>query len=352
MKIDEFFSVLRSGEWLRGTGSYSDIVISSRMRLARNIKGFPFSAKISQPQKKEIISKVDSSLNQAKFSKPLFLFLMDDLNDLDRQFLMERHLVSLEHTQDPQGKAIFISKDETISILVNEEDHLRIQVIKSGFDLPLVWDVVNNIDEKMSSALDYCFSPDIGYLTSCPTNVGTGLRASVMVHLPGLIMTKRINRILELIAKLSFTARGLFGEGTQALGNFFQISNQVTLGSSELEIIENLTSIIKQLRSQEEEARADLLLKHKLNLENKIWRSFGILQNARIIDSAETLQHLSLLRLGVDLGIIKGISYDMLNALFIITQPAHLQKLHGKVLSVQMRDALRASILREKLVIT
>ncbi len=345
--LDNFLD--NPGEWLKGTGPHSDIVISTRIRLARNLKDFPFTPKINFSQKSEIVNRVEAAIKYAKFAKRLFRFDMEELSALDREFLLERHLVSFEHTQFPQGRALFLSKDETISIMINEEDHLRMQVIKSGFDLPLVWGIISQIEEKFSESMEFSFLPDFGYLTSCPTNAGTGMRASVMVHLPGLIMTKRINRVLELIAKLSFTARGLFGEGTQALGNFFQISNQVVLGVSETEIHENLGAVIRQLRAQELEARDYMNARHRVTLEDKIWRSMGIIKNARLINSTETLQHLSLLRLGIDLGIIKGITQEQLNNLFIIIQPAHLQKAHGEKLSTQMRDSIRATILREKL---
>ena len=345
--LDKF--VNNPGEWLKGKGPYSDVAISSRIRLARNINGFFFPVKLGLKSRQSVVNKISKAIKESKFSKQLFRFDMDKIDPLDRHFLLERHLVSLEFINNPRGRALFLSKDETVSIMANEEDHLRLQVIKSGFDLPLVWDIVNNIDEHLSEHLDFAFSSDIGFLTSCPTNVGTGMRASVMVHLPGLIMTKRINKVLNLIAKLSFTARGLFGEGTQALGNFFQISNQVTLGVSEQEIIDSLKNIIIQLREQELEARSDLLEKQRPAIEDKIWRSYGILKNARLIDSSETLQHLSLLRLGVDLGIIKGITRAMLDYLFIIIQPAHLQKLQGRNLDVKERDFIRAELLREKL---
>ncbi len=345
--LDKFIN--NPGEWLKGKGPYSDVVISSRIRLARNLREFLFPVKLPVKSRADVVNKIDKVVKEAKFSKPLFKFNMESMDILDRHFLLERHLASLEFINNPKGRALFLSKDETISIMVNEEDHLRLQVIKSGFDLPLVWSIINNIDECLAEHLDFAFSADIGFLTSCPTNTGTGMRASVMVHLPGLIMTKRINKVLNLITKLSFTARGLFGEGTQALGNFFQISNQVTLGLSEQEIIDSLRNIISQLREQELGARKYLLDKQGPAIEDKIWRSYGILKSARLIDSGETLQHLSLLRLGVDLGIIKGITRAMLDYLFIIIQPAHLQKLQGRVLNVRERDFIRAALLREKL---
>jgi protein arginine kinase len=233
--------------------------------------------------------------------------------------------------------------------MLNEEDHLRIQVIKSGFDLEDTWQIGSKIEDEFSKNLNFAFSSSIGYLTACPTNAGTGMRASCMLHLPGLIMTKRINRILELVAKLSFTTRGFFGEGTQAIGNFFQVSNQITLGAGEDEIINNLSGIIRQLKSQEMDARDYMLSKYKLSLEDRICRALGALKCCRLVTSQETLGHLSLLRLGMDLGIIKGLDREILNNLLIIIQPAHLQKIYKKKLSHQERDAIRATLLREKL---
>ena len=282
---------------------------------------------------------------------------MKELDKLDSQLLLERHLVSQEHIAATKNKGLIVSKDERMSIMINEEDHLRIQVITSGFDLQKYWEVLNNIDDSLSKKIPFSFSQELGYLTTCPTNVGTALRASCMLHLPALILTKRINKILELLTRISFTTRGLFGEGTQALGDFFQISNQVSLGLPEAELISNLIGVVNQVRQQEIDARAMLLKKHKLGLENNVWRSLGILRSARLIDSREALNHLSTLSLGLDLGIIKNIDLspkgrsgqELIKNLLIMIQPAHLQKLESKSLKEQERDYVRAEILRHKL---
>ncbi len=338
-----------SGEWLKGKGPDANIVLSSRIRIARNIKKFIFPCRISSQDRTKVLSSVNYARNKSNFLRNFVVIKMSDISLLDRQFLLERHLISQEHISAPEGKAVLLRKDEISSIMINEEDHLRIQVIKSGFDLQSSWEIANRIDNEFSKNIEFAFSPSLGYLTSCPTNTGTGMRASCMIHLPGLVMTKRINRVLELINKLSFATRGFFGEGTQALGNFFQVSNQVTLGLSETEIIQNLASIIQQLKNQELDARGYMLAKYKLSLEDKIWRALGILKSSRLISSQETLGYLSLLRLGSDLGIISNLEKEVINNLFIVIQPAHLQKIVKKELSYQNRDYTRAKILRERL---
>ena len=242
-----------------------------------------------------------------------------------------------------------ISSDETISIMVNEEDHLRLQVLKPGFSLSECWQIAEKMDSDLEKKLNFAFSGKLGYLTACPTNTGTGMRASVMLHLPALVLTKQINRVIQAIVKLGLTVRGLFGEGTEATGNFFQISNQVSLGRSETEIIDNIKRIINQVIEYEQNARQALLSKNRNKLEDQVWRSFGVLQNARIITSSESIELLSNLRLGFDLDIIKGLSREVINELFILTQPAHLQKFEDKNLNPNKRDIKRAQLIREKL---
>lgn len=335
--------------WLNGRGPFSEIIFSSRIRLARNFSDYPFPSRASKYQKKEILSKVETIYSKISGLKSGVFLRMEDVNTLDKQFLIERHLISQEHSCGFDEKGLIILPDEKLSIMVNEEDHLRMQAITSGLDLKKCWESINAIDNELASSLGFAFMPNLGYLTSCPTNVGTALRASCMLHLPALTFTKRINKILELLTKISFTTRGFFGEGTQALGDFFQISNQVSLGVSEPEIIDNLEGVVSQVKEQEIDARKDLLKKHKVNLEDNVWRSFGIVKNCRLISSKEALSHLSILSLGLDLGIIKKIDRKLLNSLFIIIQPAHLQKIEGRALKEKERDFIRAQILREKL---
>jgi protein arginine kinase len=347
MKLDDLLQ--HSSEWLKGTGPYSDIVISSRVRLARNLNNIPFPHRMNKKQAREVLDTVRLAVEKVDFLKNSLFLELQQLDNLDKQFLIERHLISYEHARPDNQRGLVLEENEVISIMVNEEDHLRMQVMQSGFNLQEALNIINQIDDSLSQHLDFAFSPDWGYLTSCPTNTGTGLRGSVMLHLPALVMTRQINRVLSAIAKLSFTTRGLYGEGTEASGNFFQVSNQVSLGHNEEEIISNLNALIKQVVEQEEQTRQHLLTHQRVMLEDKIWRSFGILKSAFVISSQETIELLSMLRLGVDLKIIKGVDRSVINRLFLITQPAHLQKLENKRLSSQERDTKRAEIIRKTL---
>jgi len=340
--------------WLSKTES--DIIFSSRIRLARNMMDLPFPSRADDSQKKEILKKVNANWFNTELLNDCQFIEMQTLSNLDKQVFLERHLVSNEHIVDGDGKGLIVSDNQEISIMINEEDHLRMQVITSGFNLQKCWRLLSGIDEYFNKQFSFAFLPDLGYLTACPTNLGTAMRASCMMHLPGLILTKRINKVLELLAKISFTIRGFFGEGTQALGNFFQISNQSSLGFSEEEIVENLEGVINQVKKQEEDARLILSKKQNLQVEDSIWRALGILRNARMINSQEALSHLSLLFLGVDLGIINDNDFfgicnarKLVFSLLLIIQPAHLQLAKGKVLKEKERDCVRAEILREKL---
>jgi protein arginine kinase len=338
-----------TSEWLKGTGPNSDIVISSRIRFARNLEKIPFPHWANKKQSKEVLDTVEEVVSKIDYLKKAAIFKLVDLDNIDRQFLIERHLMSYEHAQKSNSKGVIIDEEEVIAIMVNEEDHLRIQVMQSGFNLFEAFHIINSTDDCLARELTFAFLPDWGYLTACPTNTGTGMRGSVMLHLPALVMTRQINQVLAAIAKLSFTTRGLYGEGTQATGNFFQISNQVSLGHSENEIIENINGLIRQIIEQENQSRNTLLTQNRAMLEDKINRSFGILKSAHIISSQETTELLSLVRLGSDLGIIKDINRRTINELFIITQPAHLQKIENRKLSPQERDLKRAELIRSKL---
>ncbi len=338
-----------TSEWLKGTGPSSDIVISSRVRLARNLDKIPFPHWANKKQSKQILETITGAATSINYLKNTTIFKLADLDNIDKQFLVERHLMSYEHAQKTDSKAVIVDDDEIISIMVNEEDHLRIQVIQSGFNLFESWNIINKIDDCLANEIPLAYSSEWGYLTACPTNTGTGMRGSVMLHLPALVMTNQINNVLAAISKLSFTTRGLYGEGTQATGNLFQISNQVSLGHTEEELIENINSLIRQIIEQENQARQALLANNNAVLEDKVKRSFGILKSAHIITSQETTELLSLVRLGIDLGMIKDIDRRSVNELFIITQPAHLQKLENKKLTAQERDVKRAELIRNKL---
>mgnify|MGYP001612796790 CR=1 FL=1 len=350
MTLDDL--IKHTSEWLKGTGPNSNIVMSSRIRLARNLDRIPFPNQADKRQAQEVLDKVREAISEVNLLKNSLFLELSGLDNVDKQFLIERHLMSHEHAMKPNSKGLIISDEEIISIMVNEEDHLRIQVMRSGLDLNDSWEIIDQLDNYLAEKLNFAFLLEWGYLTACPTNTGTGMRGSVMLHLPALVMTKQINKVLAAIAKLSFTTRGLYGEGTQASGNFFQISNQVSLGTSEIEILENLKGLIKQIIEQEEQARQALLAQSREILEDRIWRAAGTLRSAYIISSQETIELLSMLRLGVDLAVIKDIDRSLINELFIITQPAHLQKIEGKKLSAPERDAKRAKLIRERLVRT
>jgi len=347
MKLNDLLN--HTSEWLKGTGPHSDIVISSRIRLARNLDKFPFPHWADKKQSEDILEVIEKARESIGYLRSSTLFKLADLDGLDKQFLVERHLMSHEHAQKTDHKAVIIDDEEILAVMINEEDHLRMQLMQSGFNLFEAWNAINKIDDAFANELSFAFLSDWGYLTACPTNTGTGMRGSVMLHLPALVMTQQINRVLAAIAKLSFTTRGLYGEGTQASGNFFQISNQVALGHSEEEIIENINSLIRQIIEQENQSREAMLSKNRAMLEDRINRSLAILKSARIISSQETIELLSMVRLGADLGIIKDIDARRINELFIITQPAHLQKIENKKLTSQERDVKRAGLIRDRL---
>jgi len=341
--------IQNTGEWLKNTGPQSHIVMSSRIRLARNLDKIPFPTRANRKDLVEVFNTIEKAITSSEYFKDSILLKINEMDNLDRQFLIERHLMSHDHAASGEGKAIVISKEEILSIMINEEDHLRIQVMQSGFNLSETWKIISMIDDLLSEKINYAFRSDWGYLTACPTNTGTGIRGSVMLHLPALVMTKQINKVLEAIAKLSFASRGFYGEGTQSIGNFFQISNQVSLGHSEEDILQNINGLVRQIIEQEEQARQALLVQNKAILEDKICRSLGILKNAHIISSQETVDLLSMVRLGIDSGIVKDVDTQSINELFIMIQPAHLQKIEGKKLGASERDARRAALIRDKL---
>ena len=348
MKLDDL--VHETSEWLKGQGPNSEIVMSSRVRLARNIDGLPFSHRASREKQGEVISLAYPAIESSPFLKNSCFIDLNGLSSLDRQFLRERHLISHELAESKGMRAVVVGEKELVSIMINEEDHLRLQAIESGLQLMDAWRLIDRIESELDAKLKFAFSEKWGYLTACPTNAGTGMRASVMLHLPSLVLTKQISKVLQAITKLGLVARGLYGEGTEPLGNYFQISNQVTLGQTEEEIIDNIERVIKQIIGHEENARKILLSKGRIEfLEDKVFRAYGILKNVRIIDSAETVRLLSALRLGVDLGLARDINHRALNELLIITQPAHLQKREGRTLSPAQRDVKRAELIRGRL---
>lgn len=328
-----------------------DIAISSRIRLARNLEAYPFTTRMTKAQSAEILGKVKNAVLDADDSgKQGFSFLeLQSMNALDRQFLVEKHLISPEFAEGDINRAAIISRDGRISIMVNEEDHLRLQCIFPGMQTEEAWKLCSDLDSKLEQKLDYAFDKSFGYLTCCPTNTGTGIRASVMLHLPALSMTGYIKGILENCSKIGVAVRGAYGENSEATGNMFQISNQVTLGQTEEEIIAGIGSITSQISEQERLLRTELYKQNPLRFEDRIFRSFGILTNARIISSEESLKLLSDVRLGVIMGLIKGLELEELNEIMLMIQPAYLQKLSGGQLKPDERDQRRAELVRMKL---
>lgn len=339
----------KTGEWLRGDGKESDIVISSRIRLARNITGFPFLSRANLKQRKEIETILRETIVGSDIAKDLTYVNLNRANPVDKLFLVERHLISKEHADGDGERGVAYGRAETISLMVNEEDHLRIQAIRSGFELAKTWETIDKIDDRLGEKLNFAFSSKYGYLTACPTNVGTGMRGSVMLHLPALGMTKHIEKVFNAVGKLGLVVRGLYGEGTKVSGDLYQISNQFTLGKSESEILDIIGSVIPRITSYERMARKALILESKEQLEDRIWRSYGMLKVARMLTSDEILQLLSQVRMGVNLGLINDIEIKTLNELFVLTLPGHLQKLQGRELDSTQRNIIRASYVRKRL---
>jgi protein arginine kinase len=337
-------------EWMKQEGPDSDIVLSSRIRIARNLQQFPFPMLAAGPQSREVLEQVSGVLDNEDLGSisRFTLVPLADLQDLDKRVLVEKHLISPNLANESRNGAVILSDNESVSIMINEEDHLRIQCLTPGFQVREAWDLANQLDDIFESQLNYAFDEKRGYLTSCPTNVGTGIRASVMIHLPALVMTQQINRILSAITQVGLVVRGLYGEGSEATGNLFQISNQITLGQSEEEIIDNLHSVVRQIIEHERAARNKLLAEARPKLADRVHRSFGILSHAVILDSKEAMQRLSDVRLGLDLGLIQGLSHRTLNELMVMTQPGYLQKLAGGLLSTEDRDIRRAQLFRER----
>ena len=342
--------VKKEAEWLSGEGKNSDIVLSSRVRLARNITGIPFPAVADTDTRQKILSYVKIAIDKGGALKKGIFYNSSELSHTDKDFLLERHLVSPEFVKDQNGfKGIFIGEDEKISIMINEEDHLRLQAIRSGLEIKATWEEVNRIDDELSEFLEFDFDSDFGYLTSCPTNVGAGIRASILIHLPGLVLTRELDKVISRITKMGLTVRGFYGEGTDVLGNLFQVSNQTTLGKSEEDIIESLEKITQQIIEYEGNSRATLFRDAKEHIEDKIWRAYGILRYACVLTSDEVMNMLSALRLGIGMGTLSGIDLKLINQLLILTQPAHLQKYYGYQMNADQRDKKRAELLRERL---
>src|SRR3982751_2591280 len=347
MNIHEFLAP--PAETARRDGPHSRIVMSSRVRLARNLKGVAFPGWAKKAERIRALEIVRPAVETLPTMRGAFSESMDNLTPLDKQILVERHLISREHAAKNAGSGLVLNKDESLCVMINEEDHMRMQALRPGLQLRQAWAAIDLVDSELEKKLDYAFNPDLGYLTACPTNIGTGIRVSAMLHLPGLVLAEQINPIIQSVNKLGLAVRGLYGEGTEALGNVFQVSNQMTLGESEGQIVERLEKVLAQIIEHEENARATLLEKKPKMVYNHIGRAYGILANAHSISSKETMNLLSLMRLGVDLGLFPGVDRGLADELFILTQPAHLQKQHSEKLSAEERDLLRADMVRDRL---
>ncbi len=347
MDIHEFLTP--PAETARRKGPHDRIVMSSRVRLARNIRDAAFPGWAKKTERIRVLEMIVPVVEALPDMKDFYAESMDNLSTLDKQILVERHLISREHAAKSAGSGLVLNRDETLCFMVNEEDHLRMQALRPGLQLRQAWEAIDHADSLLEKKLDYAFASDLGYLTACPTNLGTGIRVSAMLHLPGLVLAERINPIIQSVNKLGLAVRGLYGEGTEALGNVFQVSNQMTLGESEVSIVERLEKVLAQIIEHEEDARGTLIEKKSKMVFNHIGRAYGILANAHSISSKETMNLLSLMRLGVDVGLFPGVDRALADELFILTQPAHLQKQHSEKLSAEERDLLRADMLRERL---
>lgn len=337
--------------WMCSEGPESDIVLTSRVRLARNIQNIKFPLLYSNEEATEVYTQVENQLISQTVEPfgQLECLRMSELNQLEKRVLVEKHLISPQLANDSSYGGVILSENEEISIMINEEDHIRIQCIKPGLQVLEALEEANQIDDIIEESIDYAFHGEMGYLTSCPTNIGTGLRASVMMHLPGMVLTQQMNRIIPAIQQLGLVVRGIYGEGSEALGNIFQISNQITLGRTEQDIIEDLKSVVTQLIEQEKVARNALVKTSNIQLEDRVFRSYGILLNSRIMETKEAAKCLSDVRLGIDLGYIKNVSKSILNELMILTQPGFLQLYAGEQMNPNDRDIRRASLIRERL---
>jgi len=312
--------------WFDGSGRTSDIVISSRVRLARNLANFEFLPCLSPQRQKQVLSKLKEAILSLEIGDDTSFLDIEDVSSLERDLLVERHLISKRHAGGKGPRGVVIAGKESFTAMINEEDHLRMQVFSAGLDLGKCWEKINSIDDALEKKVRYAFNSRYGYLTACPTNVGTGIRVSVMLHLPGLKMTGQIDKFFNAAKDMGLAVRGLFGEGTEAVGDFFQLSNQITLGIRESEIVEEFSkTIVPKIADYETIARGELLNKQKEALDDKIHRALGVLRTARLISSQEALFLLSQVRMGVNLGRVEGISIATVNELFMLTQPAHLQ---------------------------
>ncbi len=345
--MDELFG--SPSPWLLGEGPHADMVLSTRIRLARNLDDVPFTHRAREEQLQGVLASVSTAAQQASAFRDGLLLRMNEVEPLDRQVLVERHLVSHELGDGARPRGILVAPDARLSLMINEEDHLRLQALTPGFQLAEAWSLADAADDELDQSLEFAFSDEIGYLTSCPTNAGTGLRASVLIHLPALVLLEEIQRVLKSIMQVGLNVRGLYGEHSEVMGNLFQISNQTTLGRSERDSIDSLERVTRQIIETEERARERMLRDARIQIEDKVWRAYGTLRHCRSIHAREVINLCSAVRLGVAMGLTGLCPLRVLNELLVLTQPAHLQRQHGGELSPADRNIVRAQFVRERL---
>lgn len=335
--------------WLAATENESLVVLSTRVRLARNIAGCEFPESASCDVKNRVVSYFDSVLTRSNLLKDGTYVKAPDVSDMDKNFLIERHLISPLFLNGDLDKALYIDKDERLSVMINEEDHLRIQALSPGFDLKGSLEMAIKYETEIGKYLEFNYDKDFGFLTSCPTNAGTGMRASVLIHLPGLVLTREIDKLITKITRSGLIVRGFYGEGSDVLGNLFQVSNQTTLGVTEQEILEQIKRVTEEIIEEEATARRLLVEETSEIIEDKIWRAYGILLHARVLTSDEVMNLLSAVRLGHAMKVIDFLDVSLLNEILLLSQPAHLQKYYGSEMDNNKRDFVRAQMVREKL---
>ena len=341
--------VQTSGRWLCAEGPESDIVVSTRIRLARNVVGFPFMSRADDDIKRQLVETLRNTIQTTEIGHNYQFVNVAELDELDSQLLVERQLISRELAQSSGPRGVMIGENEQTSIMLNEEDHVRMQILNSGLAVEESWAEIDVLDNALEDRISFAFDETLGYLTACPTNVGTGIRVSVMLHLPGLRITREIQKVHQAAQKINLAVRGLYGEGSQAMGDFYQISNQVTLGCSEQNLLDNLAEVVPNILGYERRVRDLLCRDNRSQLEDQISRAMGVLTSARSISSEETMHLLSSVRLGVNLGLVSSVDIATVNQLFIQTQPSHLQKLSGGPLKTTERNEARALFLQERL---
>lgn len=342
--------IRRPSAWLAApAGPDPEIVISSRIRLARNVRDAAFPGWAGDDETVRIFRRLRTAVSEIAVLRDGVLWEMDGIDEIDRLLLRERHLISSELAEKSRGSGVAVSADETVAVMINEEDHLRLQIMRPGLDLMAMWKVADRLDDGIEAVVPFAFCSRLGYLTACPTNVGTGMRSSVMLHLPALRLLNEIEPVTKGLNKIGLTVRGLFGEGTEASGNMFQVSNQSTLGEDEPAVIRRLMQVIVELVEHERNARQRLIENMADNLRDHIGRAIGVLTHAHLLPSDEALDGLSGVRLGMELDMVRGVDAATINEMVMMTQPAHLQKLSGKLLDPADRDVLRSSLIRERL---